>query len=232
MEKTILIVEDETSILSFISLNIRKNGYRVLEAKSGEEALLYLPKEKIDIVILDIMLPGMDGYQVCQKLKEYSPNIGIIMLTARTFEEDRIRGLLEGADDYMTKPFIVKELLARIVSLSRRMDLNQTDGSIKNTITTNHFSLDLKKKQISLADKRLDITATEYALLALLIQHQNRIFDRNELLDLVWGTLYVGDPKVVDVNIRRIRKKIEPDDRIPIYLMTARGQGYYWRDET
>lgn len=232
MEKTILIVEDETSILSFISLNLRKSNYLVLEAKSGEEALLFLPKEKIDIVILDIMLPGIDGYQVCEKLKEYQPKIGIIMLTARTFEEDRIRGLLEGADDYMTKPFVVKELLARIVALSRRMDFTQKDTAQKNVFTTNHFSLDLKKKQICVKEVRLDITATEYALLALFMQHQNQIFDRNELLDFVWGAQYIGDPKVVDVNIRRIRMKIESDPKNPKYLMTARGQGYYWRDET
>jgi len=231
MEKTILIVEDENSILSFLSLNLRKNGYQVIETSSGEEALIQFQKKQVDLVILDLMLPGMDGYEVSKRLKAQNPMVGIIMLTARTFEEDKVKGLLEGADDYMVKPFVMKELLARIVSLFRRMNLSEQADPVQTKITTNSFTLDIRGKQIFYHEVRIEVTSTEYALLELFMKNKNKAFDRNELLDIIWGETYVGDPKVVDVNIRRIRKKIEQDPSNPLYLVTIRGQGYCWRDD-
>jgi len=224
MEKTILIVEDENSILSFLSLNLRKNGYQVIETSSGEEALIQFQKKQVDLVILDLMLPGMDGYEVSKRLKAQNPMVGIIMLTARTFEEDKVKGLLEGADDYMVKPFVMKELF-------RRMNLSEQADPVQTKITTNSFTLDIRGKQIFYHEVRIEVTSTEYALLELFMKNKNKAFDRNELLDIIWGETYVGDPKVVDVNIRRIRKKIEQDPSNPLYLVTIRGQGYCWRDD-
>ncbi|NRY63485.1 response regulator transcription factor [Clostridium beijerinckii] len=227
--ETILVVEDELSIRSFICLNLRKKKYEVLEAENGEEALSIFNNRKIDIVLLDLMLPGIDGFEVCQKIRDISQSVGIIMLTARSQEEDRVKGLVEGADDYLLKPFSMVELEARIISLARRLNhiYSKKESSV---IKSGPFELDVINKKVSHLGKDIKVTPTEYCLLQFLINNKNKVFTRNDILDEVWGINYVGDEKVVDVNIRRIRRKIENDPSAPEYLRTDWGYGYLWKE--
>lgn len=227
--ETILVVEDELSIRSFICLNLRKKKYEVLEAENGEEALSIFNNRKIDIVLLDLMLPGIDGFEVCQKIRDISQYVGIIMLTARSQEEDRVKGLVEGADDYLLKPFSMVELEARIISLARRLNhvYSKKESSV---IKSGPFELDVINKKVSRLGKDIKVTPTEYCLLQFLINNKNKVFTRNDILDEVWGINYVGDEKVVDVNIRRIRRKIENDPSAPEYLRTDWGYGYLWKE--
>ncbi|NMF04473.1 response regulator transcription factor [Clostridium beijerinckii] len=227
--ETILVVEDELSIRSFICLNLRKKKYEVLEAENGEEALSIFNNRKIDIVLLDLMLPGIDGFEVCQKIRDISQSVGIIMLTARSQEEDRVKGLVEGADDYLLKPFSMVELEARIISLARRLNhiYSKKESSV---IKSGPFELDVINKKVSYLGKDIKVTPTEYCLLQFLINNKNKVFTRNDILDEVWGINYVGDEKVVDVNIRRIRRKIENDPSAPEYLRTDWGYGYLWKE--
>ncbi len=227
--KTILVVEDELSIRTFVSLNLRKKNYQIFEADTGEGALEIFKNNKIDIVLLDLMLPGMDGFQVCQELRNLSLSVGIIILTARSQEEDKIKGLVQGADDYLSKPFSMAELDARIISLLRRMDYFIKTRST-TIIISGLFQLDLQNNRITSLGKDIKLTPTEYCLLQFLITNKNQVFNRNDLLDEVWGVNYVGDIKVVDVNIRRIRTKIEIDPSNPEYLLTVWGYGYLWKD--
>ncbi|MBE6091060.1 MAG: response regulator transcription factor [Clostridium beijerinckii] len=227
--ETILVVEDELSIRSFICLNLRKKKYEVLEAENGEEALSIFNNRKIDIVLLDLMLPGIDGFDVCQKIRDISQSVGIIMLTARSQEEDRVKGLVEGADDYLLKPFSMVELEARIISLARRLNhiYSKKESSV---IKSGPFELDVINKKVSHLGKDIKVTPTEYCLLQFLINNKNKVFTRNDILDEVWGINYIGDEKVVDVNIRRIRRKIENDPSAPEYLRTDWGYGYLWKE--
>ncbi len=227
--ETILVVEDELSIRSFICLNLRKKKYEVLEAENGEEALSIFNNRKIDIVLLDLMLPGIDGFEVCQKIRDISQSVGIIMLTARSREEDRVKGLVEGADDYLLKPFSMVELEARIISLARRLNhIYSKKESL--VIKSGPFELDVINKKVSHLEKDIKVTPTEYCLLQFLINNKNKVFTRNDILDEVWGINYIGDEKVVDVNIRRIRRKIENDPSAPEYLCTDWGYGYLWKE--
>lgn len=227
--ETILVVEDELSIRSFICLNLRKKKYEVLEAENGEEAVSIFNNRKIDIVLLDLMLPGIDGFEVCQKIRDISQSVGIIMLTARSQEEDRVKGLVEGADDYLLKPFSMVELEARIISLARRLNhiYSKKESSV---IKSGPFELDVINKKVSHLGKDIKVTPTEYCLLQFLINNKNKVFTRNDILDEVWGINYIGDEKVVDVNIRRIRRKIENDPSVPEYLCTDWGYGYLWKE--
>lgn len=229
--KTILVVEDELSIRTFVSLNLRRKMYRILEAASGEEALRLLKENEIDLVLLDLMLPGIDGFQVCQEIRSQYANTGIIILTARAREEEKIRGLVEGADDYLTKPFSMAELEARILSLLRRMEQFNKVNSIA-IISSGPFQIDSKNSIISLAGEAIRLTPTEYCLLQFLIANKNQVFSRNDLLDEIWGINYAGDIKVVDVNIRRIRMKTEKEPSNPEFLVTVWGYGYMWKDKT
>lgn len=226
--KTILVVEDELSIRSFVCLNLKKKGYEVLEAESGEQALLLIKDSKIDIVLLDLMLPGINGFETCQQMRSISSSVGIIILTARTQEKDKIEGLIQGADDYVSKPFSMAELEARILSLLRRMNsftLQRED----NLILSGPFHLDLKNKKLSKNGEDIKLTPTEYSIIKLLINNKNQMVSRDELLDKVWGIEYAGDVKVVDVNVRRIRRRIEQDSSNPEYLCTVWGFGYIWK---
>lgn len=227
--ETILVVEDELSIRSFICLNLKKKKYEVLEAENGEEALDIFNNKKVDIVLLDLMLPGIDGFEVCQEIINISQTVGIIMLTARSQEEDRVKGLVQGADDYLLKPFSMAELEARIISLTRRLNYVhlKKDSSI---LKSGAFELDVINKKVSYLGKDIKVTPTEYCLLQFLINNKNKVFTRDEILDEVWGINYVGDVKVVDVNIRRIRRKIEHDPSTPEYLCTDWGYGYLWKE--
>jgi DNA-binding response OmpR family regulator len=225
----ILVVEDELSIRSFVCLSLKKKRYEVIEAETGEEALRLFHREAFDIVLLDLMLPGIDGFEVCQEIRKVNQSVGIIMLTARTQENDKVEGLVMGADDYLFKPFSLVELEARIFSLMRRINLNDRVSLEKSEILeSGHFQLDVKNKKLLSSGRNIKLTPTEYSILHLLMSHQNRVYTRDELLDEVWGENYVGDLKVVDVNIRRIRQKIETDPSSPVHLCTEWGHGYIW----
>jgi two-component system, OmpR family, alkaline phosphatase synthesis response regulator PhoP len=226
----ILVVEDELSIRSFVCLNLKKRGYDVREAETGEEALAFFQSEAFDIVLLDLMLPEMDGFEVCQEIRKVNQTVGIIMLTARTQEKDKVEGLVLGADDYLFKPFSMVELEARMFSLLRRINLND-QVSLANTelLVIGPFQLDSRNKSFVCSGKEIKLTPTEYSILHFFMSHPNRVYTRDELLDEVWGENYVGDLKVVDVNIRRIRQKIETDPSSPLYLCTEWGHGYLWK---
>ena len=227
--RTILVVEDELSIRSFVSLNLRKRGYEVLEAETGEEALDLFKKKTIDIILLDLMLPGIDGFKVCQEVRNMSQSVGIIMLTARTQEKDKVEGLVLGADDYLLKPFSFVELEARIISLLRRMDYTILEKT-NSTLESGPFKLDLDNKKVTCSGRDIKVTPTEYSLLQFLISNKNKVLTRDRLLDEIWGVNYVGDVKVVDVNIRRIRNRIECNPSAPDYLCTEWGYGYFWKE--
>jgi DNA-binding response OmpR family regulator len=226
---TILVIEDELSIRTFVSLNLRKKNYQVIEADNGEEALRIIKSNKIDIVLLDISLPGIDGYQVCQEIRSLGLSTGIIMLTARSQEEDKIKGLAQGADDYLTKPFSLAELEVRIISLLRRMNYYSSTRNM-SILSSGPFQLDLTNKNMSMMGKEIKLTPTEYCLLQFLITNKEQVYSRNDLLDEIWGVNYIGDIKVIDVNIRRIRSKIEIDPSNPKYLITVWGHGYMWKE--
>ncbi|MBU7592824.1 response regulator transcription factor [Metabacillus halosaccharovorans] len=225
----ILVVEDELSIRSFVSLNLKKKGYIVTEAETGEEALRLYHRENFDIILLDLMLPGIDGFEVCQEIRKVNQTVGIIMLTARTQEKDKVEGLIIGADDYLYKPFSIVELEARIFSLLRRLTVDQSISKENDErITSGPFHLDMKTKRLISSGREIKLTPTEFSILHYLMGHPNRVYTRDELLDEIWGKNYVGDLKVVDVNIRRIRQKIETDPSSPVFLCTEWGLGYIW----
>jgi len=226
-KKTILVVEDEDSIRKFIKINLEREGFYVLEAETGEKALDIARKENIDVVVLDIMLPGIDGFEVCKILREEYDRIGIIMLTAKSQDVDKIIGLQAGTDDYMVKPFNPLELVLRIKSLLRRMDKNKVD---KDIIVDGPFKIDKYSRKFYKNGKEIDLTPTEYAIIKLFIENPGKAFNRDEILNLVWGYDFVGDTKIVDVNIRRLRSKIEDDSKKPLFIETVWGVGYRWRD--
>ncbi|MEK4532930.1 response regulator transcription factor [Solibacillus sp. FSL K6-1554] len=226
----ILVVEDELSIRSFVSLSLRKKGYDVVEAESGEQAIEFFQNRNFDVILLDLMLPGIDGFIVCQEIRKVNQKVGIIMITAKTQEKDKIDGLVIGADDYLCKPFSLKELEVRIFSLMRRINVaDQAESQITDMLISEDFKMDLKNKKFYSFDEIVKLTPTEFSLLHFLMEHPNELFTRDELLDAVWGENYVGELKVVDVNIRRIRQKIEKDPSSPMYLCTEWGRGYLWK---
>lgn len=227
--KTILVVEDELSIRSFVCLNLKRNQYKVLEAETGEQALSLFEANTVDIVLLDVMLPGIDGFAVCERLRDLNKAVGIIMLTARVQEEDKVKGLIQGADDYITKPFSMTELKARILSLLRRMDYKGGDENTEK-LCLGPFELILDQNKLLKDGIEIKVTPTEFCLLQFFFTHKNKVFTRDQILDEVWGVHYVGDIKVVDVNIRRIRRKIEQEPSNPKYLCTEWGFGYIWKE--
>ncbi|QQK07495.1 response regulator transcription factor [Miniphocaeibacter halophilus] len=228
MEEKILLVEDEENIRKFTRINLEREGFTVIEAETGELGVELAQSENPLVVILDIMLPGIDGYEVCRILREKVPNIGIIMLTAKTQENDKILGLERGADDYLSKPFNPKELVLRIKSLIRRLE-----KPVKNTnvITHGPYQLDLYSKAFKKDGVYIELTPTELSIITLFMKNPGRAFTRNELLDLNWGEEFVGDTKIVDVNIRRLRSKIEDNPGKPKYLETVWGTGYRWKKD-
>ncbi len=226
MELKILLVEDEDNIRTFTKINLEREKFVTLEAGTGEMGVEIARREKPDIVILDIMLPGIDGFEVCRILRQEQPGIGIIMLTAKSQDVDKIMGLEVGADDYLIKPFNPQELVLRIRSLIRRLpEKPDEDGYIYDP----PFKLNLNARSIIKGDLIIELTPTEFTLLRHFMENPGKAFTRNELLDLHWGTDFVGDTKIVDVNIRRLRAKIEDDSRQPKYLETVWGLGYRWR---
>lgn len=228
MATKILIVEDEEAIRGFIKVNLKRNNFEVLEAGSGEEALSLIG-ENVDIVLLDVMLPGMNGYEVCEKVRKSHPNMGIIILTAKGQEENRIEGLDAGADDYIVKPFSPKELLARINALTRRLSLQGGEPEMsKNEIVSGLFKLIVDERRFIKGEEEIELTPIEFSLVKYFMENANKAIHRDEILNNVWGYNYVGDFKIVDVNIRRIRQKIETNPSEPKHIEKVWGYGYRW----
>ena len=225
--KKILIIEDEESIRGFLKINLKRNGYEVIEADNGELGVKLALKEKPAIIILDVMLPGIDGFKVCKIIRNEDEKVGIIMLTAKSQDLDKIMGLEYGADDYIIKPFNPMELLLRIKALLRRI----SDYEEKKGIIQGKFQLDIYAKRIFKNNKEIHLTPKEYSIIKLFIENPNKAFSRDELMDLVWGEDYIGDPKIVDVNIRRLRSKIECSSLNEKFIETIWGFGYRWRDD-
>ena len=228
-EKCVLIVEDEQAIMDILKFNFTKEGYRVVEAMDGEAGLNLALSENPDLILLDVMLPKMDGFEVCKKVREKS-SVPIIMLTAREEEVDKVLGLELGADDYMTKPFSIRELTARVKANLRRtsIDREQMTGGNAETISSGELVINLERYEVSKRGKVIDITLREFELLKFLAQQPEKIFSRENLLENVWGYEYYGDVRTVDVTVRRLREKIEDDPGLPRYIITKRGVGYYF----
>jgi DNA-binding response OmpR family regulator len=227
--RKVLVLEDEEEIREFIMINLKRNGFEALEAGTGEDALEIAKKEKFDIAVLDVMLPGIDGFQVCKKLREDNKTMGIIMLTARSQEMDKINGLYAGADDYVTKPFSPSELVARIDALVRRIELMEVEKP--KELKSGPFKLDYDGRKILKDDEEIELTQIEYSIIKLLMENEGESLSRDFILNKIWGENYVGSWKIVDVNIRRIRSKIEDDPSNPEYIKTIWGYGYRWRKE-
>ncbi len=230
--KRIMIVEDETAIREFEAINLKRVGYTVAEAGSGEEALDIYDNdtEGFDIALLDISMPGMDGFTLCKELRKRSENLGIIMLTARTQEMDKISGLMLGADDYITKPFSPTELLARVDSLYRRVEMHSAkpQAAPKDDITLGEFTLNLRRRTLNKGDKNIELTQVEFQMIEYFFNNPDTDLDRTDILNKVWGTNYFGEEKIVDVNVRRLRMKVEDDPSDPKRLVTVWGRGYKW----
>lgn len=226
----ILVLEDEASIRSFIMINLKKHNFEIIETASGEEALEKLD-DTVDIALLDVMLPGISGFEVCRRAREQYPALGIIMLTAKGQEENKIEGLELGADDYIVKPFSPKELLARINALTRRLNIAEkttVTASEENHIVTGKFTILPEERKLLKNGVEIELTPIEFALVKYFMENPNKAIHRDELLNNVWGYNYVGDFKIVDVNIRRIRQKIEDDPSNPRYIEKVWGYGYRW----
>lgn len=225
--KKVLILEDEVNIRSFVVINLKRAGYHVIEAGTGEEALAMLQKNPdIGVAILDIMLPDIDGFEVCRRIRASSKQIGVIMLTARTQEMDKVTGLMTGADDYVTKPFSPAELTARIDALFRR--LGGDAGVSSELLSQGPFIMNTRNHTLEKNGNRIRLTQVEYAIMKLFMQNPGRALSREDILSAVWGTEYEGELKIVDVNIRRLRLKVEDDATTPTYITTVWGFGYKW----
>ncbi len=232
--KRILIVEDEAAIREFEAINLQRVGYTTIEAASGEEALQIFDNdpEGFDIALLDVMMPGMDGITLCKILRTRTEKMGIIMLTAKSQEIDKISGLMTGADDYITKPFSPAELLARVDALYRRVEIHvDKPKPTVSEITLGRFTLDLRKRILTKNGKIVELTQVEYQIVEYFFKHPETTIGRSDILARVWGDSYIGEEKIVDVNIRRLRKKIEEDASDPKYLITVWGLGYKWTGE-
>lgn len=220
----ILVVDDEEHIIQLIKFNLEKNGYKVISAIDGIEGLKTAKSERPQLVLLDLMLPGLDGYDVCREIRKDNniSNMPVIMITAKGEELDKILGLELGADDYITKPFSVRELMARVKAVLRRTKIEYNDKSYK----FGDIAIDFQKHEIIKANEKLDLTLKEFELLEVLIKNKGRVMTRDFLLDKIWGYEYIGETRTVDVHIRHLRQKIEDDDKKPKYIETIRGIGY------
>ena len=224
--KKILVLEDEANIRSFVVINLNRAGYETIEAGTGEEALELLRQyPDVRVALLDIMLPDMDGFEVCRRIRASNATIGIIMLTARTQEMDKVTGFMTGADDYVTKPFSPAELTARIDALYRRIGGESMDeGEIRQP----PFTLNTRKRILEKRGQRIKLTQVEYGIMKLFMENPSRALSREEILHAVWGKDYLGELKIVDVNNRRLRVKIEDDPTSPTCITTIWGYGYKW----
>jgi len=227
----ILICEDEGSIRAFLKINFERNGFSVVEAESGEEALRLTELEKPHVVVLDIMLPGIDGYEVCRRLRESHPNIGIIMLTAKGQDTDKIVGLERGADDYVVKPFNPTEFILRTKALIRRLEEAKGIKDEGQLLESKGFVMDKYSQTLKKGQEFIELTPKEFAIMKIFLENEGKAFSRDELLNLVWGCDFIGDPKIVDVNMRRLRAKIEDSPSDPQFIETVWGTGYRWGKE-
>ena len=227
--KKVLVLEDEASIRGFLVLNLKRNGYEPLEAGSGAEAFEQLQKNPdVKVALLDIMLPDTDGFEVCRKIRAGGSKMGIIMLTARTQEMDKVTGLMTGADDYVTKPLgSIAELMARVDALYRRVG---GDDAAEDTgiLVRGAFRLNTRNRTLEKGSERIRLTQVEYSIVKLVMDNPGKALSREEILTAVWGADFDGDVKIVDVNIRRLRVKVEDDPQIPSCITTVRGYGYKW----
>lgn len=228
--RRILIVEDEAAIREFEAINLKRVGYETVEAGSGEEALEIYDNDPIgfDIALLDVMMPGMDGFALCKELRQRSDSIGIIMLTAKSQEMDKISGLMIGADDYVTKPFSPTELLARVDSLYRRVSKPNLAPKPATELNSGRFVLDLRSRTLSKDGKNIELTQIEFQIMEYFFANPDEPIGRTVILHKIWGEEYFGEEKIVDVNIRRLRMKIEEDASEPKYIVTVWGRGYMW----
>ena len=230
--KRILVVEDEDVIRDFEVINLKRSGYEVVDVPSGEEALQIFDRNPtyFDVALLDVMMPGIDGFEVCRRIREKNSAIGIIMLTAKGQEMDKVNGLMIGADDYVTKPFSPSELVARVDALHRRVTMaaEKAQPVVITELKSGPFVLNTKSRTVSKNGRSLELTQVEYQILEYFFNNPNTALGRQEILNKVWGEGYFGDIKIVDVNIRRLRIKLEDEPSNPQYLLTVWGYGYKW----
>ena len=226
--RKVLVLEDEENIRSFVVINLKRAGYQTVEAGTGEEALEVLKANPdVKVALLDVMLPGIDGFEVCRRIRAMDNKIGIIMLTARAQEMDKVTGLMTGADDYVTKPFSPAELTARVDALFRRTGGDE-GGSSADEISDPPFLLNTRNRTLEKNGQRVKLTQVEYSIVKLFMENPGKALSREEILDTVWGKDYFGELKIVDVNIRRLRIKIEDNPQNPTYITTVWGYGYKW----
>lgn len=230
--KRILVVDDEDAIREFVVINLQRAGYDVVEANSGEAALQKYEENhgEFDVAILDIMMPGIDGLTVCKELRKKSGNLGIIMLTAKTQEMDKVTGLMLGADDYVTKPFSPSELVARVDSLYRRVAIAEMreENNFQEELVSGDFVLNLRNRALKKKGRMIELTQVEFQIMEYFFSNPGVALDRTNILTHVWGEAYYGEEKIVDVNIRRLRMKIEDEPSNPKHIVTVWGLGYKW----
>lgn len=226
----ILIVDDEPNILELLKFNLENNGFKVIKALNGEQALELIKLEKPDLILLDVMLPGIDGYELCKILrrKTDTSEIPIILITAKNEEIDKILGLEIGADDYITKPFSVRELIARVKAVLRRVEKKEKG---ENTIRISDICIEVDKFEVTVDGRKIDLTPKEFELLKLFAQNPGRVFSRDYLLEKIWGYDYLGDTRTVDVHIRHLRQKLGDEQDEPKYIKTVRGIGYKFKEK-
>ncbi|MDO4773462.1 MAG: response regulator transcription factor [Bacillota bacterium] len=224
----VLVVEDDDSIRSVINLNLKRNSYHPVCVGSAEEALRAIEEnEDIKIMLLDIMLPGMSGLELCEYVRKANPSVGIILLTAKVQEADKIIGLEKGADDYLTKPFSPAELIARVNALYRRIDVVEKN-KIEEIIESADFVLNISTRTCYKSDREIVLTPTEFMIVKLFFSNEGKILSREDILKKIWGENFYGDMKIVDVNIRRLRRKLEDDASNPRHILTVWAKGYKW----
>ena len=233
--KKILVCEDEDAIRDFVVINLKRADYEVVDVGSGERALEEFRKAQdsqdgrpFDVALLDIMMPGMDGIELCRLIREESKSVGIIMLSAKTQEMDKINCLMIGADDYVTKPFSPSELVARVDAIYRRVTVNSAIPGIARELASGPFRVNTKSRTITKNGGNIDLTQVEYQILEYFIKNTGVALDRKSILVHIWGDGYFGDDKIVDVNIRRLRMKVEEDPSAPVFIQTVWGYGYKW----
>lgn len=233
--KKILVVEDEAAIREFVVINLKRAGYETVEAETGEEAIdIFFNNDDFQVVLLDIMMPGIDGLSVCKQIRAKNATVGIIMLTAKSQEMDKVSALMMGADDYMTKPFSPTELVARVDSLNRRVEMLESKSKnsvVSDEIVIGDFKLNLRRRTLVKRGIEIELTPVEFQIVEYLFSAAGQPVDRLDILKRVWGESFIGEEKIVDVNIRRLRMKIEDDPSEPRYVVTVWGRGYKWNTD-
>jgi len=229
LEKRILVVEDEKTICDILVFNLQREGYKTLEASDGRAGLELALKESPDLILLDVMLPGIDGFTICREVRKVS-EVPIIMLTAREEETDKVLGLDLGADDYITKPFSMRELMARVKANMRRSVSDASPDPTGPEVSFGNVTINPERREVRVGTRLVDLTVREYELLNFLVSYPEKVFSREELMEKVWNYGYYGDLRTVDVAVRRLREKIEETPSEPRYIMTKRGMGYYFTE--